>query len=155
MKLLKRMYLVVSNLPSDEEAVELPEDLTVEKMVTVVAAFFKASNDVLETVVQELLAKVRCTFVSGDAFKTKVMVAREAALLYAKVRITSLGQAIVEPSPGSGYPPSLSASLQYPVVVSLHLLPFASGGKPCGPGDGYEDDCGCPGEERAGNGRGH
>lgn len=60
MKILKAMYLRVSNLPSDE-AVELPEDLTAEKMVTVVTAFFKASNNVIETVVQDLLAKVRCT----------------------------------------------------------------------------------------------
>ena len=59
MKLLKHLYLTVSNLPSDEEAVELPADLTAEKMVTVVTAFFKASNNVIETVVQELLAKVR------------------------------------------------------------------------------------------------
>lgn len=57
--LLKHMYSMVSGLPSDE-AVELPEDLTAEKMVTVVTAFFKASNNVIETVVQELLAKVRC-----------------------------------------------------------------------------------------------
>lgn len=62
MKLLKHLYLAVSNLPSDEQAVELPEDLTAEKMVTVVTAFFKASNNVIEAVVQELLAKVRCTF---------------------------------------------------------------------------------------------
>lgn len=61
MKLLKHLYLAVSGLPSDEEAVELPDDLTAEKMVTVVTAFFKASNNVIETVVQELLAKARCT----------------------------------------------------------------------------------------------
>eukprot|EP00903_Cladosiphon_okamuranus_P006211 g6105.t1 len=57
MKLLKHMYLAVSGLPSDEEAVELPKDLTAEKMVTVVTAFFKANNNVIETVVRELLAK--------------------------------------------------------------------------------------------------
>lgn len=56
---LKNLYLTVSNLPTDEEEPELPDDLTVEKMVTVVTAFFKASNDVIESVVQELLAKVR------------------------------------------------------------------------------------------------
>lgn len=56
---LKNLYLTVSNLPTDEEEPELPDDLTVEKMVTVVTAFFKASNNVIETVVQELLAKVR------------------------------------------------------------------------------------------------
>ncbi|CAM9284702.1 unnamed protein product [Ectocarpus sp. 6 AP-2014] len=54
---LKNLYLTVSNLPTDEEEPELPDDLTVEKMVTVVTAFFKASNNVIESVVQELLAK--------------------------------------------------------------------------------------------------
>lgn len=65
MKLLKHLYLAVSNLPTDEEPVELPDDLTTEKMVTVVTAFFKASNNVIETVVQELLAKVRCNSSKG------------------------------------------------------------------------------------------
>lgn len=60
---LKNLFLAVSNLPTDEEEPDLPDDLTVEKMVTVVTAFFKASNNVIETVVQELHAKVRknCT----------------------------------------------------------------------------------------------
>lgn len=61
MKLLKHLYLAVSGLPSDEEEVELPDDLTVEKMVTVVAAYFKASNNVFENTVKELVAKVRGT----------------------------------------------------------------------------------------------
>lgn len=58
--MLRRLYLAVSNLPSDEQETELPDDLTAEKMVTVVKAFFKASNNVIESVIQELLAKARC-----------------------------------------------------------------------------------------------
>ncbi|CAM9860296.1 unnamed protein product, partial [Hapterophycus canaliculatus] len=59
MQMLRRLYLAVSKLPSDEQETELPDDLTAEKMVTVVKAFFKASNGVLESVIQELLAKAR------------------------------------------------------------------------------------------------
>lgn len=60
MKLLKHLYLSVSNLPTEEVEVELPDDLTAEKMVMVVQAFWKASTSVIEAVVQDTLARVRC-----------------------------------------------------------------------------------------------
>lgn len=57
--MLKKMYQAVSNAPAMEQAAPVPSDMTVEKMVTVVTAFFEASNGVIRSVVEELLAEVR------------------------------------------------------------------------------------------------
>lgn len=58
MKLLKHLYQAVSNAPAEEEVPELPSDLTAEKMVTVVNAFFSVSNTVIREVVEELISQV-------------------------------------------------------------------------------------------------
>ena len=57
--MLKKMYQAVSNAPAMEQTASVPSDMTVEKMVTVVTAFFEASNGVIRSVVEELLAEVR------------------------------------------------------------------------------------------------
>lgn len=90
MQMLRRLYLAVSGLPSEEQTVELPDDLTVEKMVTVVTAFFKASNNVIEQVIQELLAKVRCikgnlTLVTGT-FVDNAVRSRETTRLFGNLQ---------------------------------------------------------------------
>lgn len=59
MNLLKHLYKSVSGLPTEEP--ELPDDLTAETMVMVVEAFWKASNSVIKTVVQDFLNRVRCS----------------------------------------------------------------------------------------------
>ncbi|CAM9731956.1 unnamed protein product [Pylaiella littoralis] len=53
MKLLVHLYKSVAGLPIEEP--ELPDDLTAETMVMVVTAFWKASNNVIKTVVQDVL----------------------------------------------------------------------------------------------------
>lgn len=58
MSLLKKLYRAVAQVPAVEEAAKIPTDLTAEKMVTVVKAFFDASNVVIRDVVEELLAEV-------------------------------------------------------------------------------------------------
>lgn len=58
MNLLKHLYMSVLGLPKKET--ELPDDLTAETMVMVVEAFWKASNNVIKTVVQDVLSRVRC-----------------------------------------------------------------------------------------------
>lgn len=68
MKLLKHLYLAVSGLSSDEEEVELPDDLTAGKMVTVVTLFFKASNNVIENAIKELVAKVGAPLCTESCF---------------------------------------------------------------------------------------
>lgn len=94
MKLLKHLYLAVSGLPSDEEEVQLPDDLTAEKMVTVVTAFFKASNDVIENVVKELLAKVTCaSLLYGEFLCSR----RPCLIVVALLAVTSLSWP--EPTP--------------------------------------------------------
>lgn len=57
MKLLVHLYKSVAGLPIEEP--ELPDDLTAETMVMVVTAFWKASNNVIKTVVQDVLDRVR------------------------------------------------------------------------------------------------
>lgn len=57
MRILKKLYQAVSNAPVMEQAAPVPSDLTAEKMVTVVTAFFDASNSVIRSVVEELLAE--------------------------------------------------------------------------------------------------
>ncbi|CAM9248059.1 unnamed protein product [Laminaria digitata] len=57
MSLLKKLYRAVAQAPAVEEAAKIPTDLTAEKMVTVVKAFFDASNVVIRDVVEELLAE--------------------------------------------------------------------------------------------------
>lgn len=59
MRILKKLYQAVSNAPMMEQSAPVPSDLTAEKMVTVVTAFFDASNSVIRSVVEELLAEVR------------------------------------------------------------------------------------------------
>lgn len=41
------------------EAPKLPDDLTVEKMVVVVGAFFEASNQCIRDVIADLVAQAR------------------------------------------------------------------------------------------------
>lgn len=57
--MLEQMYRAVSGASAEEEAPKLPDDLTEEKMVTVVNAFFAASNTVLRDIVEELVAQAR------------------------------------------------------------------------------------------------
>ncbi|CAM9512994.1 unnamed protein product, partial [Scytosiphon promiscuus] len=76
-QMLRRLYLAVSNLPSEEQEIELPDDLTAEKMVTVVKAFFKASNNVIESVIQELLAKARSNLASPETAMKMTMAIQE------------------------------------------------------------------------------
>ena len=59
MRVLKKLYQAVANSPAVEQAAPIPNDLTAEKMATVVTAFFEASNGVIRSVVEELLAEVR------------------------------------------------------------------------------------------------
>ncbi|CAM9932173.1 unnamed protein product [Ascophyllum nodosum] len=56
--MLKNLYLAVSKSKSVDMP-GLPDDLTAEKMVTVVSAFFKASNDCIREVVEDLIAQAR------------------------------------------------------------------------------------------------
>lgn len=57
--MLEQMYRAVSGASTEEEAPKLPDNLTEEKMVTVVNAFFAASNTVLRDIVEELVAQAR------------------------------------------------------------------------------------------------
>lgn len=59
MKVLRNLYLAVSNA-APKEPTALPDDLTAEKMVTVVTAFFKATNAVIRDVVEELILEASC-----------------------------------------------------------------------------------------------
>lgn len=59
MRVLKKLYQAVANSPAPAAESQIPTDLTAEKMVTVVTAFFEASNSVIRSVVEELLAQVR------------------------------------------------------------------------------------------------
>lgn len=61
MEALKMMYLSVSNEPAEEKAPDLPDDLSAEKMVTVVTIFFAAANKVVRETVEELLAEASHT----------------------------------------------------------------------------------------------
>ena len=58
MRVLKKLYQAVANSPAPAAESQIPTDLTAEKMVTVVTAFFEASNSVIRSVVEELLAQV-------------------------------------------------------------------------------------------------
>lgn len=57
--MLEQMYQAVSGASAEEEPPKLPDDLTEEKMVTVVNAFFAASNTLLRDIVEELVAQAR------------------------------------------------------------------------------------------------
>lgn len=61
MKQLKNMYVAVAGLPS-EDAANIPDDLTAEKMVDVVKVYFSASIGAARDVVEELLSQVRAHF---------------------------------------------------------------------------------------------
>lgn len=58
MKQLRNMYLAVSGAPP-KEVVEIPDDLTAEKMVEVVKLYFAASIGATRNVVETLLAQAR------------------------------------------------------------------------------------------------
>lgn len=58
MKQLRKMYLAVAGLPS-EDTYDIPDDLTVEKMVEVIKIYFAASLGAMKEVVEDLLSQAR------------------------------------------------------------------------------------------------